>query len=269
MDRRGFLRATASTTLGLVGASHRRSDGETRTRIRSTAESTILPGTRHETPVFVTDGGDAGPTVVVVGGMHGDEPSGARAAARVADWGVMRGTLVVVPRANVVALDRGTRHGTGGDLNRQFPPETAPQTRLARALWAEITRHDPDAVVDLHSSKGIYGFHQEFVGQAVFPASVDDAPAHADDAVTRANDLVPWYMPFHTFQRGSTIGGDAPLLAHKAVASLGVPSYIVESTKFVTDLETRVSWTTAAARTLVERAGVDPRPTATDGGESA
>jgi hypothetical protein len=192
--------------------------------------------------VYVVEGDASGPTVFVTGGLHGDERSGARAAGRIARWQVDAGRLVVVPRVNQVALKRNTREGVGGDLNRAFPPQGRPETKLARALWDEVAARDPDVLVDCHSSKGIYDLHQEFVGQAVFPAAVGRSPQRADRAVAATNEaVVPWSMPFHDFERGNLLYGDAPLLAHRAAAR-DVASYIVETTKFVTDLQTRVDW---------------------------
>jgi hypothetical protein len=250
----GTLAASAVGVGGVGGAHPRDTDDADR---QSTRDGTILPGTRHETPVYVVEGDASGPTVFVTGGIHGDERSGARAAGRIARWEVDAGRLVVVPRANRVALERNTREGVGGDLNRAFPPEGRPETKLARALWDEVAARDPDVLVDCHSSRGIYGFHREYVGQAVFPAAVGRSPQRADRAVEATNEaVVPWSMPFHEFERGNLLYGDAPLLAHRAAAH-GVASYIVETTRFVTDLQTRTDWTTVLVEELLSEHDVD------------
>ncbi|WP_199174917.1 M14 family metallopeptidase [Halegenticoccus soli] len=241
-------------------------DGPDRARAGGAAEAkrtteTILTGTNQETEVVTVDAPESGPTAMVFGGVHGSERSGYLAAEDVAEWEFRSGTAVVVPRANRVAIERGTRHGIGGDLNRQFPPGEEPTTELARALWEVVERHDPDVVLDLHWARGIYGVHRGSVGQAVFPAAVGNAVERADAAIEYVNDEhVPWAMPFHRFRRGNVIDGDAPLLVHKVVGDLDRPGYIVEATTFLLDLRTRVRWTKLLASTLLAQHGVSHRP---------
>lgn len=215
----------------------------------------ILTGTEHESPVYVVEGAREGPTGLVVGGVHGDERSGYVTAQRVADWSFDAGRVVVLPRANAFAIERGTREGERGDLNRQFPPGEEPRSEVARAVWSVVERHEPDFMVDLHRSKGIYGFHREFVGQTIFPSVVGDGLAIAEATADRLNREVPWYMPFHRFRLGNAARGTAPLLHHKFVAERERPSYIVETTTYLTDLRQRVAWTTTAATDLLERNG--------------
>lgn len=66
----------------------------------------------------VIEGKHPGPTALVVSGIHGDEAAGYETGTRMLDWGLKRGTLVVIPEADVDAIRRGTRHGRAGHLNR-------------------------------------------------------------------------------------------------------------------------------------------------------
>lgn len=222
---------------------------------------TIMAGTPHETPVYVLEGDADGPTAVAVGGIHGDERSGIRAAERLLSWDVAAGRLVVVPRANRVAVRRGTREGEHGDLNRQFTPGERPATDLARALWDRIVAADPDVVATLQSSKGLYGTHPDFVGQAVFPTAAGEAVPVAEAAVAAVNDaVVPWYMPLHDFEVGHPLGGRAPLLCHKVGGDLGRAAHIVETTEYLVDVDRGARWTERLAAELfaghgLERAG--------------
>jgi succinylglutamate desuccinylase len=84
----------------------------------------------------------AGPTLIVVGGMHGNEPAGVRAAervlARLDEAAVpLRGDLLAL-RGNVRALALGRRY-QARDLNRQWTLEA-----LARAEVA-LPHDDPEA----------------------------------------------------------------------------------------------------------------------------
>lgn len=264
MRRRTFLArsAAAATGAALAGLGVRGavSDPPAGGAPGGNPAGMLLEGTRYETPIYAREGSESGPTAVVVGGLHGDEVAGYRAAERVARWRFDAGTVVVLPRANRPAIRRGTRHGVGGDLNRKFPPGEAPTTRLARAIWEFVQARDPDVVLDLHESEGIYGVHPGLVGQALFPTAVGDAPAHADEVIGVLNEeVVPWYMPLHDYRRGNDLRGTAPLLGHKVAADLELPGYIVETVEFMLDIETRTRWEARAAAELLARHGLRPR----------
>ena len=129
----------------------------------------IMEGTEYETDVHVLDAG-SGPTGMVVGGVHGNEIGGIEAARLVPDYGLSAGRLVVIPEANAPAIEAGEREGPDGNLNRQFPVGEEPTTDIARALWDELERHDPDCLIDMHTSRGVYRLHSGSVGQTIFPA---------------------------------------------------------------------------------------------------
>jgi hypothetical protein len=215
----------------------------------------VLEGTDRETPVYELDSGESGPTAVVLGGVHGNEVSGYRAAEEMVGWTIDGGTLVVVPWANVLAIEDHQRAGPDGDLNRQFPAGEEPRTELARALWDLVSGRDPDAVLDLHRSRGILGTHAEWVGQAVYPTppGMDEAEA----VVEAVNDeVVPATMPFHEFLVSGPLTGSAPMLVHKVGAELERPGYVVETTPVLLDLDRQVEWTLEIAGRLLERHGV-------------
>ncbi|MGA9400964.1 succinylglutamate desuccinylase/aspartoacylase family protein [Haladaptatus sp.] len=220
----------------------------------------LLPGTKYETGVFVREGVRDGPTVLVVGGVHGDERCGYRAASEIARWKIERGKLVVLPKANRVAIRKNRREGAHGDLNRQFPSGEEPKTKLARAIWGVVERHDPEMVLDLHRSLGIYGYHESSVGQVIWPTDSDPAPEYAKRTAEQLNgSVVPWYMPFHEYRRGGELDGSRPMLVHKVAGDLGRPGYIVETTKFLLDTDTRARWENAAATDLLSRHGIKRR----------
>ncbi|SFL15109.1 Succinylglutamate desuccinylase / Aspartoacylase family protein [Halogranum rubrum] len=260
MRRRTFIeRATAALGCSGVGVAAAGTatamQGE---RVSERTTSTLLAGTKYETDIVTIDAPADGPTAVVVGGMHGDEPSGYRAATEVASWDIDAGRIVAVPEANRVAIDRGTRKNDQGDFNRKFPPGEQPTTKLARALWGVVTDADPDVVLDLHSSKGIYRTHESFVGQVIFPSRVEPAPQYAEQTIAEVNEtVVPWYMPYHRYKRGNLVDGDHPLLMHKVAGDLGQPGYLVESTKFILDPRTAAQWTASIAETLLAKHGIE------------
>ncbi|ELY32962.1 succinylglutamate desuccinylase/aspartoacylase [Natrialba magadii ATCC 43099] len=191
----------------------------------------LLPETVHETTLYEISAPDSGPTVMVFGGVHGDEYSGIEAARDATEWAPDAGRLVVVPETDRVAVENDERGGIDGDLNRHFPANQEPTSELARGIWDAVERYEPAVVLDLHRSLGIYGFHREYVGQALFHSMDSHGPAIAD-ALTA--DTVPWYLPFHRFTpQESTAGG--PLLFQKAAAELDATAYLFETTEFLLD----------------------------------
>ena len=72
------------------------------------------------------DSGNPGPTLIVVGGVHGSEPAGVKAGERVleriSDCGATLSGRIVFLRGNVDALAAGCRY-IDMDLNRMWQPE--------------------------------------------------------------------------------------------------------------------------------------------------
>lgn len=98
----------------------------------------------------------AGPTVLVLGGVHGDEPEGQVAALNVARE--MRaedvaGQVIVVPCVSIEAARAFTRLWPSGEnMNRVFPgsPTGTPAEQLADFIARELIER-ADVVIDMHS----------------------------------------------------------------------------------------------------------------------
>jgi hypothetical protein len=217
---------------------------------------TIQEGTEYATQGYVIDGPTSGPTGVVLGGVHGNEVSGYRAANAIVDWDVTQGTLIVVPEANAVAVGSGTRYSPSGDLNRQFPTGSEPTTPLAREIWELITGADANVVIDLHTSRGFWdsdvgpsGF-----GQAIFPTAA--ARDTASNVTGVANETLI-NEDRYEFTLGNTLRGERPLLIHKVGGDLNRPGYLIEATKAGTDERSRVNWLKTTTEEILQRSGID------------
>lgn len=218
----------------------------------------IRAGTSEETDVYRRRSGHTGSTVLVVGGIHGNEEAGFRTAQKVTEWRTDAGTLVVVPRANRPAIDRGHRTGKGGrDLNRQFPLDGRPASPLARALWATVTRHDPDLFVDLHTSGGLLARDTGYVGQAVFHSGHSEVASRLETVVADLNrEVVPDVRSDYEYLIGRMDGTPEGMVATKAAREWDTPTCIYEVTEADLDLETQVEWTSAFLRRMLTRYGI-------------
>jgi len=138
----------------------------------------LAEGTDSETPWYRIDSPVEGPTFLLVGGMHGNEPAGSIAADQIRDWPIVKGSLIVIPRANHLALTANQRRFPGlandsGDLNRHFPKTDEKEktvSPLAAAIWKLAKETKPDWVVDLHEGS--------------FSVPLQDAPRSAHSSST-------------------------------------------------------------------------------------
>jgi hypothetical protein len=85
-----------------------------------------------------------GPTLLILGGIHGNEPAGVLAADRVlprlqARRADLRGEIVLL-RGNTRALERRVRY-IDGDLNRQWRTDNARTKESAKVSPAEMSEH--------------------------------------------------------------------------------------------------------------------------------
>lgn len=116
------------------------------------------------------------PAILIVGGMHGDEPQSAFVADRIVELlqtriaEMMDEHLIIVPRLNPDGLERHERrNGNGVDINRNFPTANwrqvapddeyhggqmagnEPETKLLLDL---IRRHQPRRILNVHCIDG-------------------------------------------------------------------------------------------------------------------
>jgi uncharacterized protein len=140
--------------------------------------ATLANGHPLELFVHTLRGSEDGPTLGLVGGIHGDEPLGVETVRRVlgsVDPARLRGTIVAVPVANAYALQALTRNQPldMANLNRVFPgdPDGTITEQLAHTICEELVG-GWDAFIDFHSGGNL--------------ATVDYAYIHADDDLAKA-----------------------------------------------------------------------------------
>ncbi len=113
-------------------------------------------------PLLTITGAQAGPTLVVTAGVHGDEYEGIEAIARLyqqLEPTQLRGTLVLVPVCNMAAYEAVQRSSPVDGLNlaRTFPGDASGTItqRIADWLTEALLRH-ADFYIDLHSGGVAY-----------------------------------------------------------------------------------------------------------------
>jgi len=112
--------------------------------------------------LYLADGIHPGPTLLVMGTVHGNEHEGPVSIARLLrelDPNELSGTLIALPVTNPPAFNANTRESPldGLNLARIFPgkPDGSPSEQLADLLTTEVIGV-ADAVIDLHSAGTTY-----------------------------------------------------------------------------------------------------------------
>jgi predicted deacylase len=119
---------------------------------------TLDGGPDATTEMIVARGSGQGPTVSIIGGVHGDEPEGSIAIDALLaglDTSRLKGIIRAVPVCNPVAAQADSRVNPldGLNLAREFPgaPDGRPTQKLAHVLAREVIAGS-DLLVDLHSA---------------------------------------------------------------------------------------------------------------------
>lgn len=115
----------------------------------------LATGTLIEIPVYVFNGKKAGPTILLQGGLHGDEVNSIEMIRRMLidkSYKIHRGCVIVVPLLNVFGFLNLSRDMHGKDVNRSFPgsKKGSLASRMAYYLMKELVKN-VDFGIDYHT----------------------------------------------------------------------------------------------------------------------
>ena len=195
-----------------------------------------MAGTPYETPLFIFGIGKPGNVVMVLGGVHGNEPGGWLAAERIVDQlRPATGALLVVPRANRLATELFVRTTDEmGDLNRLYPgdAEGLPMARMAFEIIEVLRDFQASLLLDLHESWSFYKDRPQsgtsFLGQTVTTLPGEPGSSIARNIVEAINqqiqapheELFLRDRSFFSFRGGFLSGGGS------SSSSLGIPNFL-------------------------------------------
>ena len=115
-----------------------------------------FPNTAYELNIYRIYGKKPGKTLMLVGGIQGNEPGGFLSADLYADMSLEKGNLIVVPRANFYSIILNQR-GPHGDMNRKFTHENnemSMEDKIVAILKQLI--NESDYLLNLHDGSGYY-----------------------------------------------------------------------------------------------------------------
>lgn len=112
-------------------------------------------GTAHELHIYKIFGKKPGKTLMLIGGIQGDEPGGFLSADLYADFVLEKGNLIVVPRANFYSIVLNKRE-INEDLNRKFAGKTTSNYEDELVVILKDLIAESDFLLNLHDGSGFY-----------------------------------------------------------------------------------------------------------------
>jgi hypothetical protein len=221
-----------------------------------------FPHTPYELNVYKIHGRQPGATLMIIGGIQGDEPGGFLSADLYADMALERGNLIVVPRANFNSILQFKR-GVNGDMNRRFAANNGRdmEDQIVSVLKSLIA--ESSCLLNLHEGSGFYS--PEWEGPEVNPlrygqSVIADAErfysprqqqwlelqAMAERVVARVNPEIQ--EPRYRFRFNNHRTGEPDSLhaeqrksaTYYALTADGIPAFGIETSKALPSTEMRV-----------------------------
>ncbi len=190
----------------------------------------LMAGTPYATQAYIYQARIRGPAIMVVGGVHGDEPAGSLAAEEIRRLAVERGTLIVIPRVNNLALAANQRTLPEiTDVNRAYPgrKDGNPAQRIAYEIGVLMEEYQVSLLIDLHEGRTFHMLDKTSVGQSILYGIDDKSTVLALEAVEHINRQIKEKHKKFTFLATPIQGSTA----YYASVHLNIPAFTVETSK--------------------------------------
>ncbi len=235
-------------------------------------------GTDAELEVHFINGETPGPTLLLLGGIHGDEPGAYLAADLYADISLKKGNMIVVPRANFPSI-LGNVRGDERDMNRKFAGRIVASDRDAAVVGAikELMK-ESDFFLNLHDGSGFFSpvwestvrnpmrFGQSIIADAEEHTRADGSVLNMASMVGQVLEKVNAQIPVpeyrfrfnnHRTLEKNTLHKEQRLSAtFYALTRVGIPAFGIETSKNIPDQRTRVRYQTMVVNAFLEELGI-------------
>ena len=238
-----------------------------------------FPNTPYELNIYRIYGNNPGKTLMLIGGIQGNEPGGFLSADLYADMSLEKGNLIVVPRANFYSIILNQR-GPHGDMNRKFTDEEnslSMEDKIVTILKKLIS--ESDYLLNLHDGAGYY--YPEYIskwrnpsrfGQSIiadcheFQVPGSDRIIHlgkmAQEVIDEINqhinnDLYKFhFMNTKTGEEGSPHEEQRKSATYYALTVHNIPAFGVETSKFLPSIDLKVWCHNLVINAFMERFGI-------------
>ena len=240
------------------------------------AEAARRKGVRVKLPPFpfqetVITGKKKGKRILVVGGIHGNEPGAYKAADILRTVEVEEGELIVAPRSNFLSVLANVR-GYNGDMNRKFATLSPkdPDYPYVEKLKELIRELRPDVVLSLHDGYGFHILNPRFWGQCIV---IDEENFNgyplgkiAREVARAVNEKVSrrrWKIPVfntRTFSPDTKHPEQRKSLTYYCLSKCNVPAFCLEASKQLPTLETKVRFHLLMMKEFFKIYGIKIKP---------
>lgn len=235
-------------------------------------EHSFFEGTQYPLRVVHLEGELPGPTIMVQGGIQGDETAGFVTAQLLTQAKISRGKLIILPRANVPSINLRKRQ-INVDMNRRFDQNYNRfyEDRVARVIRFLLAQSD--AFIHLHEGSGFYNptyvdnlrnpkrYGQSIIVDTLIYDKLDLAQT-VNSVLDELNETIGskdyQFKLFNTktFDKGTDYPEMRKSLTCYALAEHGIPAMAVEVSKSIRQLDWKVRQQLAATTMLLQRFGV-------------
>lgn len=145
---------------------------------------------------FLIDSGVSGPTLLLIGGTHGNEPAGSIGLENFikSNITISKGKIIVIPKVNKIGLIFDIRWGFNGffpiDYNREYPSNNneIAGDYINRQIIEYIKISD--FVVDFHEGWGFNILEHESMGSGIFPSNTELSKNIGDNILNKLNETI-------------------------------------------------------------------------------
>ena len=240
-----------------------------------------FPNTVYELNIYKIYGKKPGKTLMMIGGIQGNEPGGFLSADLYADMSLDTGNLIVVPRANFYSIILNQR-GPNGDMNRKFTHEDnsiSMEDKIVTILKGLIS--ESDYLLNLHDGSGYY--HPSYInkwrnpmrfGQSIIADCAEYKIPETDEVIhlgSLAQAVIDEVNPhikndLHQFRFMNTQTGDSrsahaeqrKSATYYALTVHHIPAFGVETSKFLPSIDLKVWYHNLIINAFMKRFNIIP-----------
>ena len=242
---------------------------------------TYLENSHHELTIYSITGREPGATMMIIGGIQGDEPGGYLSADLYADIILEKGNLIVVPRANFNSIRKNER-GVNGDMNRRFSEQTAgsqdAELHIVEILKSLIAQSD--VLLNLHDGSGFFSptyisdernparFGQSIIADAATYLTPDstllDLEGHVSRVIEQVNRNIKDEDHLFHFNNHNTLSAETTHEEQRksatfyALTEVGIPAFGIETSKSISPVSTKVKYQTLVINAFMAEFGIIP-----------
>jgi len=187
---------------------------------------------------FIKKGKKKGGRILIIGGIHGNEPGGYKTSDILVDTEIKKGTLAILPRSNPESIFTFKR-GYNGDMNRKFAYLSHKDADFYKvnSIKNFIADFKPDLILSLHDGYGYYAKHHNQWGESIV---IDEAIYHNIPLLKQASFVSEYLrnkgynIPIHntrTSEKNSHHKEQRMSLTYYALTHHNIPSFCIEGSK--------------------------------------